>query len=121
MKKIQFFISLFIMTILLGCTSDSNDVNLDALPAPSTISALTTIKQDNSGKVTITPRGENVSQYEVYFGDATTEPAIVSPGGSVIHNYTEGIFQLRIVGMTINGKTSEVTQPLTVSFLPPTE
>ena len=121
MKKIQFFISLFIMSILLGCTSDSNDVNLDALPAPSSISALMTIKQDNSGKVTITPRGENVSQYEVYFGDGTTEPAIVSPGGSVNHNYTDGLFQIRIVGMTINGKTSEVTQPLTVTFLPPTD
>jgi hypothetical protein len=125
MKKIQFFISLFIMTILLGCTSDSNDVNLDELAAPSSISALMTIKQDNSGKVTITPRGENVSQYEVYFGDGTTEPAIVNPGASVTHTYPENPvnepFQVRIIGMTINGKTTEVIQPLEVSFLAPTD
>ena len=125
MKKIQFIISLFIITILLGCTNDSNDVNLDELAAPSSISALMTIKQDNSGKVTITPRGENVSQYEVYFGDGTTEPAIVNPGASVTHTYPENPvnepFQVRIIGMTINGKTTEVIQPLEVSFLAPTD
>ena len=125
MKKIQFIISLFIMSILMGCTNDSNDVNLDELAAPSSISALMTIKQDNSGKVTITPRGENVSQYEVYFGDGTTEPAIVNPGASVTHTYPENPvnepFQVRIIGMTINGKTTEVIQPLEVSFLAPTD
>jgi len=121
MKKIQFIISLFIFTILLGCTNESNDVNLDELAAPSSISALMTIKQDNSGKVTITPRGENVSQYEVYFGDGTTEPAIVNPGASVTHTYLEGNFDVRIIGMTINGKTTEVIQPLAVSFLTPTD
>jgi hypothetical protein len=79
-----------------------------------------TIKQDNSGKVTIIPKGEGVTQYEIYFGDGTTAPAFVSPGSSVDHVYTEGVFPVRIVAMAIDGQKTEVTQPLTVSFLAPT-
>ena len=79
-----------------------------------------TIKQDNSGKVTIIPKGEGVTQYEIYFGDGTTAPAFVSPGSSVDHVYTEGVFPVRIVAMAIDGQKTEVTQSLTVSFLAPT-
>jgi hypothetical protein len=41
------------------------------------ISALTTITQDNTGNVTFIPRGEGVTQYEIYFGDGTVAPAYV--------------------------------------------
>jgi hypothetical protein len=34
--------------------------------------------------------------------------------------YTEGVFPVRIVAMAIDGQKTEVTQPLTVSFLAPT-
>ena len=120
MKKIQFIISLFVLTILLSCSNDSNDVNLDNVSTPTNISALMTVKQDNSGKVTILPRGEGVTRFEVYFGDGTIEPSFLNPGATVDHIYTEGVYQVKIVGMTVNGEKSEVTQELTVSFLPPT-
>lgn len=120
MRKLQFLISLFTLTILLSCSSDTNDVNLDNVSTPTNISALMTIKQDNSGMVTILPRGEGVTRYEVYFGDATVEPGFVNPGDVINHIYTEGVYQVKIVGMTINGDKSEVIQELSVSFLPPT-
>ena len=120
MKKIQFIISLFILTTLLSCSSDTNDVNLADVSTPTNISALMTVKQDNSGKVTILPRGEGVTRYEVYFGDGTVEPGYVNPGNATNHTYTEGVYQIKIVGMTVNGVKSEVIQELTVSFLPPT-
>jgi hypothetical protein len=47
---------------------------LGTLVAPQNISALTTVTQDNTGKVTFLPRGEGVTQYET-FGDGTTAPA----------------------------------------------
>lgn len=120
MKNFKLIISLFVLSFFIGCTNEDDSVSLDDVNAPTNLSALMTIKQDNSGKVTIIPRGEGVTQYEVYFGDGTTEPGIVNPGGSVIHTYAEGVYQVRIVGMAINGEKSEVTQELTVSFLPPT-
>jgi hypothetical protein len=53
------------------------------------VSALTTITQDNSGNVTFA-KGEGVTQFEIFFGDATTKSVIVNPGGT-FYKYREGI------------------------------
>jgi hypothetical protein len=50
-----------------------NDLIDLALGAPANISALTTITQDNTGNVTFMPRGEGVTQYEIYFGDTVCQ------------------------------------------------
>jgi hypothetical protein len=118
MKKI-IVLSIILMNILIGCSDENSDVNLDALEAPTAISALMTIKQDNSGKVTIMPLGEGVTRYEVFFGDGTVVPAYVNPGSTVMHTYQEGVYQVKIVGTTLNGKRTEAIQELTVSFLAP--
>jgi hypothetical protein len=120
MKYLKLILSLFVLTIFLGCSDENNDVDLDGVNAPSNISALTTITQDNSGNVTFLPRGEGVTQFEIYFGDSTTAPVFVNPGGTITHKYKEGKFQAKIVGVTINGKKTETIQEVTVSFLAPT-
>ncbi|MDI1303710.1 MAG: hypothetical protein PSX42_02455, partial [bacterium] len=71
MKKLKLIISLFVLTFVLGCSNDTGDINVDAVGAPTNISALTTVTQDNTGRVTFVPRGEGVTRYEIYFGDAT--------------------------------------------------
>jgi hypothetical protein len=119
MKKIHFIISLFVLAIALGCSEDSSSVDLDAVAAPTNISALTTVTQDNTGKVTFLPKGEGVSQYEIFFGDGTSTPAYVSPGETVSHVYKEGVYQSKIVGITLNGKRTEVIQEVMVSFKAP--
>ncbi len=121
MKKTKFIISLFLLALLLACSDDKNDVNVDGVTNPSNISALMKIKQDNSGKVTFFPSGDGVSQYEIFFGDGTTDPAYVTPGATTNHVYAEGVYQVKIVGVTINGNRTEVIQELTVSFLAPTD
>jgi hypothetical protein len=120
MKKLKLILSLFALILFLGCSDENNDIDLDGINAPSNVSALTTITQDNSGNVTFLPRGEGVTQYEIYFGDATTAPVFVNPGGTVTHKYAEGKFQAKIVATTINGKKTETIQEVTVSFLTPT-
>lgn len=120
MKKLKLILSLFALILFLGCSDENNDIDLDGVKAPSNVSALTTITQDNSGNVTFLPRGEGVTQYEIYFGDATTAPVFVNPGGTVTHKYAEGKFQAKIVATTINGKKTETIQEVTVSFLAPT-
>ena len=119
MKKLKLIISLFVLTIFIGCSDENSDINLDAVGAPTNISALTTVTQDNSGNVTFLPRGEGVTRYEIYFGDGTVAPNEVNPGGTTSHVYTEGVYQAKIVGITLNGKRTEVTQEVVVSFRAP--
>jgi hypothetical protein len=119
MKKIHYIISLFVLAITLGCTDDNNSVDLDSVGAPTNISALTTVTQDNTGKVTFFPRGEGVTRYEIYFGDGTTESVVLNPGETVSHIYKEGVYQSKIIGTTLNGKSTEAMQEVVVSFKAP--
>jgi hypothetical protein len=43
----------------------------------------------------------------------------VGAGKSTQHNFKEGVYDVRMVGHSINGKTIESTQKLTVSFKAP--
>ncbi|RKR08453.1 hypothetical protein C8C83_0037 [Flavobacterium sp. 90] len=121
MKKLHFIISLFVLTILLGCSNDDNsNIDIDGVSAPKNISALTTVTQDNSGKVTFLPKGEGVTQYKINYGDGTPESDYFGSGGTVTHTYPEGVYHAKIKAMGINGKVTEVDQEVTVSFLAPT-
>jgi 5S rRNA maturation endonuclease (ribonuclease M5) len=120
MKKILIVINMLVLTLLLSCTDENSVVDLSGVSAPTNISALTTITQDNSGKVTFLPKGEGVTRFEVYFGDETKEPVFINPGATFTHTYKEGVFKAKIVGMGINGLKTEVIQDVMVSFLAPT-
>ncbi len=86
MKNFKFILSFFLVAIMIGCTGDESGLdNVDGVEAPSNLSALFTITQDNTGKVTIRPNGTAVTSYEVFFGDGTTTPGVVSPGATVNH------------------------------------
>ncbi|HMO61370.1 MAG TPA: hypothetical protein PKC39_00555 [Ferruginibacter sp.] len=122
MKLVQYFFSiLFLLAIAPGCKKQKNDdvsfLKTDA--APKALSALFTITQDNTGLVTITPNGEGISFFEVYYGDASTTPVEILPGKNVQHVYAEGVYTVKIVGHSITGKITEATQQLTVSFRAP--
>lgn len=119
MKNIKYITSFIVAAIVFSCSSENDLPDLDTLGAPTNISALTTVTQDNTGKVTFLPRGEGLTQYEIYFGDGTTEAAYVTPGGTVNHKYKEGIYNAKIIATTFNGKKTEVIQNVVVSFKSP--
>lgn len=119
MKKLHFIISIFVFTILLGCSSDDSNIDLDGLSAPANISVLTTVTQDNSGKVTFLPTGEGVTQYKISYGDGTSESVYFSAGATITHTYKEGIYKAKIVAMGISGKTTEINKDIIVSFNSP--
>ena len=108
------------LTSVIGCSEDDNTDILSGIEAPANISALMTITQDNTGNVSIRPNGEGVTSYEVFFGDASGESQVIAPGEVAEHQYAEGNYTVRIVAKTLNGEETEYTQPLTVSFLAPT-
>lgn len=120
MKKIHSIISLFVLALFFSCANDeSSDIDLDGLSAPTNISALTTVTQDNTGKVTFLPKGEGVTQYKIDFGDGSTQSDYFSTGGNVSHIYKEGVYHAKIKAMGLNGKTTEVDQEVVVSFKAP--
>lgn len=120
MKKLRFIITFVLATLAFGCSDDDNGLgDLQNIGAPTSVSGLFTITQDNTGTVTITPKGEGVSRYEVYFGDGTAEPAKLDLGQSVSHVYQEGQYSVKIVGYSMNGKMLEYNHDLAVSFQAP--
>jgi PKD domain len=121
MKKIHLILSLTVLGFLLSCTKENDDLSfLETIPAPKNISALVTTSQNNTGTVTFLPKGEGVTHYEIYFGDGTAAPAVVKAGETVSHVYAEGTYQAKIIGITLNGQKTEVTQEVVVSLSPPT-
>ncbi|MGO4816792.1 hypothetical protein [Flavobacterium sp. W22_SRS_FP1] len=119
MKNIKFIIGLFVLSIFSGCSSENSLVDLDAISAPENITALATITQDNTGKVTFFPNGEGVTRFEINYGDGIAESGYVNPGESVSHVYKEGVYEVKITGVTLNGKKTEATKTVTVSFRAP--
>ncbi|MFM2327597.1 MAG: hypothetical protein RIR31_1799 [Bacteroidota bacterium] len=122
MKVLKYFFSIaFLLAVALSCKKELNeDISfLDSDTAPDKLSAFFDITQDNTGLVTITPNGEGLAFYEIYYGDATTAPVKVQPGKNIQHVYAEGIYNVKIVGHSITGKITEATKQLTVSFRAP--
>ncbi|WP_338410356.1 hypothetical protein [uncultured Flavobacterium sp.] len=116
MKK---YIALVIIAFIFGCTSDNDLIDINNIDAPTNVSALFTIKQDNSGLVTITPSGDGVTQYEVFYSDASNESDVLNPGGTTSHVYLEGVYPVKIIATTLNGLQTEIIKELTVSFIAP--
>ena len=116
-----FFNLVFLLLLFAGCKKEVYDDTSFATSgdAPDKLSALFEITQDNTGMVTITPNGTGATYYDVFFGDNTTASSKVNAGKNIVHKYAEGVYTVKLVAHSINGKTTEGTQQLTVSFRAP--
>ncbi len=124
MKNIKILFSFLLMlAVTISCSVpegiDDDTSFLNSASDPAAVSALATITQNNSGKVTLTPRGEGATKFEVYFGDGTAQPAVVNAGSSAVHIYREGVYTVKVVAIGITGKRTESTQQINVSFRSP--
>lgn len=124
MKNIKILFGFLLMlAVTISCSVpegiDDDTSFLNSTTDPAAVSALATITQNNTGKVTLTPRGEGASKYEIYFGDGTAQPAIVNAGSSAVHIYKEGIYTVKVIAIGITGKRTENTQQINVSFRSP--
>ncbi|WP_452221241.1 carbohydrate binding domain-containing protein [Lacinutrix salivirga] len=122
MKTLKHILCLFLITATyFACTQDDDNTDfVNAVPAPTNVSALTTIAQDNSGLVTITPLGEGAATFFVNYGDGSGENSgELQPGESTQRIYEEGTYQIAVTATGINGKTTTVSQDLVVSFQAP--
>ena len=122
MKAIKYISGLaLLLAVVTGCKKDTyEDVSFVATAvAPDQLGVLFEITQDNTGLVTITPNGAGAVSYDVYYGHGGATPVKVAAGKNTTHTYPEGVYTVKIVGYSVNGKTTEITKQLTVSFRAP--
>ncbi|MBJ6368440.1 PKD domain-containing protein [Snuella sedimenti] len=120
MKTLKYLYTFSIALLLIfGCTEDNDLSFVDKVVAPSDVSATFKVTQDNTGVVNITPNAVGASNYNITFGDDTTEPVNVIQGEGITHTYKEGSYVVIIEAVGITGLTTEVNQNLEVSFKAP--
>ena len=120
MKIINKITKVFIIIVMVfACNEEDNLSFLDTIPAPSNVSAVFNITQDNTGLVTIFPTAEGATSFDVYFGDTTTDPENIKQGNNLEHIYAEGSYEVKVVASNFKGDTAEITKQLVVSFKAP--
>lgn len=120
MKAIKYILSIILLVAIVWSCKKVED-NFDFVStasAPTNLTALFGITQDNTGLVTITPNGEGATSYDITFGD-NADLASVKQGQSIKHTYAEGNYQVKIAGIGLSGFKTEVTKDLVVSFKAP--
>lgn len=124
MKYLKHLTVLFlVLGVLNSCEDDEQQTYVfQQISAPTNLSAIFDISDDDTGTVSVTPTGEGASVFEIYFGDTENEEAIeAAPGEMVTHTYAEGEFTLKIIGIGATGLTSELNRVVTISFTPPSD
>ena len=115
---IKSIIVCFSFLLLLSCSDDDSLESVE-IAMPSDISAQFTVKQDNSGEVSILPSATGANMFSVDFGDGSEVSDSFAPGTQVDHTYAEGQYDVTIYAMNLNGEVAEASQSLNVSFLAP--
>ena len=123
MKNIKNLLLFFVVLVLAGACNedDTYDISaVDAITAPTNVSAIFDITQDNSGLVTIVPQAENVAKFQISFGDLSGEtPTDFALNDKVSHIYEEGIYTVTITAIGVTGLSTTITQELNITFKAP--
>ncbi len=120
MKTLQYIYLFFAIALLSNCQNDDNGTDfINTVTAPTNVSLVVNMTQDNSGLATLTPVGEGVNSFEIDFGDGSEDSGSLSPGSSATHTYEEGIYDAVVTAYGLNNLTSVFTQQIVVSFNPP--
>lgn len=121
MKKLKIIIPAILIACfsLVSCENDDEKDLTSNLNAPTDLDLIYNITQDNSGLVTISPTGVDVTSFEVFFEDGTDDSQVLSLGENALRNYAEGSYPVRVIASNLSGKTTEFTKQLDVSFRAP--
>ncbi|MDV7186053.1 hypothetical protein R3X25_02065 [Lutibacter sp. TH_r2] len=121
MKTLKYILSTLILLITFwSCTEEelgSTDFTTTVV-APTGVTAVLNVTQDNTGLVTIAPNSEGGVSYTLDLGDGS-EMVTLNQGESVTNIYAEGEYTVSVTAVGITGLTTIVSVPLTVSFKAP--
>jgi hypothetical protein len=120
MKNIKLILASFLFIAFMGCVEDERGTEfVDDAAAPSDVNLQFRTTQDNTGLVTITPTGIGATMFDIDFGDGTENSANLDPGQSIDNVYPEGTYTVTVTATSISGLTTQIEQPLVVSFQAP--
>ena len=105
--RIIFVIGL--ITTLASCEDEEDTIIFNNTSAPSDLSVDIEVSGDFDEMITVTPKAQNVTQFEVYFGeDEEEESETISIGESATHTYESfGEYLIKVVAFGSTGLTSE--------------
>ena len=118
MKTLKYVLSLALI-FFISCSDDDDLSFVDKVAAPSNVSALFQVTQDNTGLVTITPNSEGGVSYNLTLGDDTAEVVSIGQGENIENTYAEGTYTIGVEAVGITGLTTSMSQELVVSFNAP--
>lgn len=122
MKALKYILSIVLLvTAFWSCTDEDfgSTEFVDSAIAPTNVSALFKVTQDNTGLVTIAPSADGAVSYEILYGDGTETAAKILAGKLAIHTYAEGSYSVKITAIGITGLKTEITKDIVVSFKTP--
>src|SRR6056297_2215837 len=120
--KIFNYITVFltILMFVVSCEPDEKTYSFENLAAPTNVSVVFDVTQDNSGLVTIFPNADGATKYLIAFGDTIDEtPTEYKVGEEITHVYKEGTYTVGITAVGIDGKKTSIEENLVVSFQEP--
>ena len=121
MKILKYIFSLSVVLFALtACSDDQKDINFStSVEAPSELAMLFQVTQDNTGVVSITPTAQGAVEFDIHFGDDTSDPVNFTNGQSTTHTYVEGTYTVSAVAYGVTGLETTLEQELVVSFQAP--
>ena len=121
MKILKYIFSLSVVLLALTtCSDDQKDINFStSVEAPSELAMLFQVTQDNTGVVSITPTAQGAVEFDIHFGDDTSDPVNFTNGQSTTHTYVEGTYTVTAVAYGVTGLETTLEQELVVSFQAP--
>lgn len=122
MNHIRNIIALSILVLFaFSCKKEVDNLKeLDKVTAPTNLSTMFDITQDNSGEVTIIPVAEGVTYYKIAFGDdPAAEPTQYGLNEKITHIYEAGDYKVGITAYGLTGLSASIEADLSVSFMPP--
>jgi hypothetical protein len=125
MRNIKLIFSfVLLLAVTISCSIPDGidqDTSFLSSAASGNVAKIFDISTDNSGNVKITPTGEGVTSFTVYYGHGTGASAssVVSLGGSTTHSYPEGSYTVSILSTDIAGRQTTTTFPLVVTYRAP--
>lgn len=121
LKLIHIFTAILVVFFIQSCQMEGIDDDTSFLENldPNGSTPLFNITTDNSGLVTIFPKGEGYTSYDVAFGDGSSQTGITT-GTAVTHHYNEGTYSVVITYNTLNGSSENATYPLQITYVAPT-
>lgn len=121
MKKVKQYLYIILALCFAGCQNDKTDLSfLENAQSPTNIQVVYDISDDNSGLVEMKTTGDNVTHFDLFFGDDTQSSEQLSNGETIDHTYAEeGTYTVTTIGYGVNGTAVTNEDQLVIAYRVP--